>query len=84
VTKRGNWESELSEAPVKDEPSRLLVNDDVMTLREVAEYLRIHQTTLYRLIKRGKIPAFRVGSDWRFNREQINRWMAQQQNPIGR
>jgi excisionase family DNA binding protein len=39
----------------------------VMTMDEVAEYLRVHRTTIYRLIKRHKIPAFRVGRNWRFN-----------------
>jgi len=46
----------------------------VMTVTELADYLRIHQTTLYRLLKNGKIPAFRVGSDWRFSKEQIDQW----------
>ena len=46
----------------------------VMTVGEVANYLRIHQTTLYRMLKKGEIPAFRVGSDWRFNSEVVDRW----------
>jgi excisionase family DNA binding protein len=46
----------------------------VMTVREVADYLQIHPTTLYRILNRGEIPAFRVGSDWRFSREAIDRW----------
>jgi excisionase family DNA binding protein len=54
----------------------------VLTVREVAEYLRVHQTTIYRLLKEQKLPAFRVGSDWRFNREVIERWMIQEQKPI--
>ena len=48
--------------------------DDIMTVSEVTEYLRIHRTTLYRLLKRKEIPAFRIGSDWRFSRVQIDRW----------
>jgi excisionase family DNA binding protein len=47
---------------------------NVMTLEEVAEYLRIHPSTVYRLLKKGQLPAFKVGSDWRFNREHIDRW----------
>ena len=38
-----------------------------MTLKEVARYLSVHPNTIYRLAKQGKIPAFKVGSDWRFN-----------------
>jgi excisionase family DNA binding protein len=51
------------------------VIDSIMTVDEVAQFLRIHKTTVYRLLKESKIPAFRVGSDWRFNREEIDRWI---------
>ncbi len=47
----------------------------VMTMREVAEYLRVHPTTVYRLLRRGVLPAFRVGSDWRFSRAALDAWM---------
>jgi excisionase family DNA binding protein len=47
----------------------------VFTVKEIADYLRIHPTTVYRMLKARKIPAFRVGSDWRFNLESINRWV---------
>jgi excisionase family DNA binding protein len=46
----------------------------VMTLEEVASYLRVHPSTIYRLLKRKELPAFKVGSDWRFNQESIDRW----------
>jgi excisionase family DNA binding protein len=46
----------------------------VMTVEEVSQYLHIHPSTLYRLLKRGEIPAFRIGSDWRFNIEAIDAW----------
>jgi excisionase family DNA binding protein len=47
----------------------------VLTVRELAGYLRIHQATVYRLLREQKLPAFRVGADWRFNREEIEQWM---------
>jgi excisionase family DNA binding protein len=47
---------------------------DVLTLEEVAEYLRVHPTGIYRLLKKHKIPSFKVGSDWRFNLVSIERW----------
>ncbi len=47
---------------------------EIMTIKEVAAYLRVHQSTLYRLIKRGKLPTFRVGSDYRFNLSAIDAW----------
>jgi len=46
----------------------------VMTMKEVAAYLRVHRGTVQRMLNRHQIPAFRVGSDWRFNRESIDRW----------
>jgi len=51
----------------------------ILTVAEVAEYLRVHRSTIYRLLKSGGIPAFRVGSDWRFNSEAIDRWLQSQQ-----
>ena len=47
-----------------------------MTAKEVAEYLRIHRSMVYRLIRNNQLPAFRIGSDWRFIRESIDKWMA--------
>jgi excisionase family DNA binding protein len=48
--------------------------DKVLTVTEVAEYLHVHPSTIYRLLRKREIPAFRVGSDWRFNRESIDDW----------
>jgi excisionase family DNA binding protein len=46
---------------------------EVMTVPEVAQYLHCHPSTIYRLLKRGELPAFKVGSDWRFKAEEIER-----------
>jgi excisionase family DNA binding protein len=46
----------------------------VLTLEEVASYLRVHPSTVYRMLKKQQIPAFKVGSDWRFNLESIDQW----------
>jgi excisionase family DNA binding protein len=46
----------------------------VMTVKELAEYLHVHPSTIYRLLKTSQLPAFKVGSDWRFNVEEIDRW----------
>jgi len=46
-----------------------------MTLEEVAEYLQLSKDMIYRLAQRGRIPASKVGSRWRFRRERIDRWM---------
>ena len=56
-------------------PKRTRSEAHVMTLREVCAYLQIHKSTLMRLIDAGKIPHFRMGSAYRFNRETIETWM---------
>jgi len=53
--------------------------DMIMTVNEIAQYLRVHATTIYRLLKENRVPAFRVGSDWRFSRRAVDRWMLSQQ-----
>jgi excisionase family DNA binding protein len=50
----------------------------LMTVREVCAYLRVSRATMYRLLKGKQIPAFRLGSDWRFSIEQIDRWRLRQ------
>jgi excisionase family DNA binding protein len=50
--------------------------DSVLTVQNVAESLHVHPSTLYRLLKRKQLPAFKIGSEWRFNLESINRWRA--------
>jgi excisionase family DNA binding protein len=51
----------------------------VLTLEEAAEFLRIHPSTVYRLLKSHTIPAFKIGSDWRFNQESIQRWIEERE-----
>jgi excisionase family DNA binding protein len=48
----------------------------IMTTPELARYLQVHQSTLYKLIRRGQIPVFKIGSDYRFDRDTIKTWMA--------
>jgi excisionase family DNA binding protein len=52
----------------------------VLTALELAMYLRIHPTTVYKLAKRGELPAFKVGGDWRFNRASIEKWLESRKN----
>jgi excisionase family DNA binding protein len=53
-------------------------NSRVMTVKELSDYLKVHPSTVYRQLKRGQLPAFKVGSDWRFNVESIDRWRLEQ------
>lgn len=54
------------------------VETKVITISELAEYLRVHRSTLYRLLKKQQLPGFKIGSDWRFNIEAIDQWRMQQ------
>jgi len=56
---------------------------DIMTMQEVADYLHCHYFTLYRLVRRGAIPAFSLGGDYRFRRADIANWIAQHRVPAG-
>jgi len=51
----------------------------MMTVREVALYLKCHSSTIYRLIKAGDLPRFRLGGDWRFLRSEVDKWIAEMQ-----
>jgi excisionase family DNA binding protein len=50
-------------------------SNEIMTVATLAEYLRCHQSTIYRMIKHRQIPAFRIGSDWRFSKAAIEQWL---------
>jgi len=54
-----------------------LVKTRVLTVQEVSKYLRVHPSTIYRMLKKNQLPAFRVGSDWRFTVEAIDKWRAE-------
>ena len=55
-----------------------------MTLEEAAAFLRVHPSTVYRLLKKRQIPAFKFGSDWRFSQDSIERWIIEREseNPV--
>jgi len=47
----------------------------VLTVHEIANFLKVHPVTIYRLLRGRSIPAFKVGGDWRFDQGSIERWM---------
>ena len=51
----------------------------VLTLEETAEFLHVHPSTVYRLLRNRSIPAFKIGSNWRFNQESIDRWIKERE-----
>jgi excisionase family DNA binding protein len=51
---------------------------DILMIKEVAEYLKVTERTIYRLAAAKKIPAFKVGGSWRFSRMDIDAWIRRQ------
>lgn len=54
------------------------MTDEILTLKEVAEYLKLAEKTAYRLSAEGKLPGFKVGGSWRFKKEDIESWIQAQ------
>lgn len=52
--------------------------DEILTIDEVAAYLKASKRTVYRLASSGKIPAFKLGGTWRFRRAELDQWIASQ------
>lgn len=48
---------------------------DVLNIKELSDYLRIPKSTLYKLVREGKIPSQKVGRHWRFRKKAIDRWL---------
>lgn len=58
--------------------SRIPAEDSILTIREVADYLKVTERTIYRLAADKKIPAFKVGGGWRFRMADIDEWIKAQ------
>jgi excisionase family DNA binding protein len=54
------------------------VDNAIMTIGEVADYLKVTERTIYRLAGAKQIPAFKVGGSWRFSKMDIDGWIKQQ------
>jgi excisionase family DNA binding protein len=50
--------------------------DEILTIDEVATYLKAGKRTVYRLAASGKLPAFKLGGTWRFRRDDLDQWIA--------
>src|SRR5262245_11028570 len=60
-----------------------MIDETFLTTEEVLEYLQVNLRTVYRLIKAGKIPAVRVGRQWRFRKSDIDLWLDSQRPRAG-
>jgi excisionase family DNA binding protein len=52
-------------------------SSEILTAKQVADYLHIHPLTVHRYAREGKIPAFKIGTDWRFHKKYIEKWIKQ-------
>ena len=53
----------------------------LLTIFEVAEILRVHPTTIYRLVRRGVLPGFKIGGNWRIDRGSFELWLSEASPP---
>ncbi len=57
--------------------------ETLMTLEEVARFLRLSNDTVYRLVNAGKLPASKVGDQWRFRKQDVDEWFEKNKNITG-
>ncbi len=57
--------------------------EELLTLEELAKYLKISKPTLYKMVEKGKIPALKVANQWRFKKDDINKWLEKQRKSKG-
>jgi excisionase family DNA binding protein len=56
------------------------MQENLLTTAQVAEYLKVDKFTVYRLVTQKNIPAFKVGNQWRFNKDMIDAWLLKNSN----
>lgn len=56
------------------------MSDEILTLKELAQYLKLTEKTAYRLAAEGKLPGFKVGGSWRFKSEDVEVWIEEQKD----
>jgi excisionase family DNA binding protein len=61
-----------------------MAEDEILTLREIADYLKLTERTLYRLTQDGTLPGFKVGNSWRFRVRDIEAWIEAQKADVRR
>ena len=54
------------------------MSKEIMTIKEVSEYLKMNYRTVYRLAERGEIPAFKLGKNWRVKKDLLDKWIEEQ------
>lgn len=57
--------------------------EKILTIEELSAYLKISKSTLYKLVREGKIPCQKIGRHWRFSKAAIDRWLGEQPVELG-
>jgi len=74
--KPANNSSTNAEAARESTPAPA-IGRQMLTAQELAVFLRVNRSTVYRLLKRRDLPGFRIGSEWRFDAAEIDQWFRQ-------
>ncbi len=56
------------------------MKDKLLTIQEVADYLRLNRFTVYRLVEKGDLPGFKVTDQWRFKIGEVEQWLRARRN----
>lgn len=56
-----------------------MADDEILTIHELSDYLKLNEKTAYRLVAKGDIPGFKVGGSWRFRKSEIQKWIIQRE-----
>ena len=64
--------------------SELIMQEMLLTTEQVAQYLKVDKFTVYRLVTQRKMPAFKVGGQWRYKKKLIDAWLLENSNISGR
>ena len=58
------------------------MSDPILTIKDVADYLKVNERTIYRLAASGELPGFKVGNSWRFKKSELEQYIMAQHNRV--
>jgi len=62
---------------MQNETHKVAMDSAIMTVKDVAEYLRMSEAKVYRLANEGALPVVRIGNTWRFRKDLLDEWLAE-------
>lgn len=66
---------------MQHEEQQMVTDSAIMTVKDVAEYLRMSEAKVYKLVKEGVLPVVRIGKTWRFRKDLLNDWLKECSTP---